>query len=77
MFGLLFSVYVMSGLLDLLFTSQWWLVLLSILVLTLILSLPMIVVRKLYSYSFCRKKYNESWGDVGAVEFSADVCGLL
>lgn len=49
--GLLFSVYVMSGLLNLLFTSQWWLVLFTILVLTLILSFPMIAVSKLYTYS--------------------------
>lgn len=47
--GMFFSEYVMGGLLKLLFTSQWWKVLLAILVLTLVMSVPMIMLRVFYT----------------------------
>lgn len=54
--GLIFSVYVMSGLWKLFFTSQWWIVLITILIITLILTIPMIVVLRLYTkYSIQRR----------------------
>ena len=46
--GMFFSEYIMSGLLKLLFTSQWWKVLLAILVLTIVMSVPMLIVNRLY-----------------------------
>ena len=47
--GMFFSEYIMSGLLRLLFTSQWWKVLLAILVLTVVMSAPMLIVNRLYA----------------------------
>ena len=47
--NLFFSEYIMGGLLKLLFTSQWWKVLLAILVLTLVMSVPMIMLRVFYT----------------------------
>lgn len=46
--GIFFSEYVMSGFLKLLFTAQWWKVLLAILILVIIISLPMIITGFMY-----------------------------
>lgn len=46
--GIFFSEYTMSGLLKLLFTSQWWKILLTIFILIFIISIPMIVTNFMY-----------------------------
>lgn len=53
--GIFFSEYVMSGLLKLLFTAQWWKVLLTVLLLTVVMSVPMMAVRWLYDSSSVRR----------------------
>ena len=47
--GIFFSEYVMSGLLKLLFTSQWWKVLLTIFILVVVISIPIIITRFIYA----------------------------
>lgn len=46
--GIFFSEYTMSGFLKLLFTAQWWKILLTILILIFIISIPMIVTNFMY-----------------------------
>ena len=46
--GICFSEYVMSGFLKLLFTAQWWKVLLAIFILVIIISIPMIITSLMY-----------------------------
>ncbi len=46
--GVFFSEYVLSGLLKLLFTAQWWKVLLTIFVFILVMSIPMIVANRAF-----------------------------
>lgn len=46
--GIFFSEYVMSGFLKLLFTAQWWKVLLAIFILIIIISMPMIITSFIY-----------------------------
>lgn len=47
--GMLLSTHIMSGLLKLLFTAEWWKVLLTILGVALIMSVPFILINLLYS----------------------------
>lgn len=49
--GLFFSEYTMGGLLKLLFTSQWWKVLIAIFLLVFTMSIPLIILKRLYSAS--------------------------